>query len=239
MSRIFTSLAVFSVLLLCVNLVLGLRIGDYNGQFARHERQGRAMLAEIQELKNERPRPLAQIDKLRGQLYAESLAHAPIKNRALVHMLMGVAAALVAVLVNSICVTYFIGTSRWVREVIETYDFPRAWIGECNALKRKSFLAALVGMLTAVGIIALGAAAHPGTIRAGTAAWVTPHLIAAIAGTGLIAWMFYIQQVNIAANYQLLQRIVARVVQVRREKGLDIEESQNADDEKPVKPEYA
>lgn len=38
-----------------------------------------------------------------------------------VHRLSGVLAALVVVLVNSMAVTYFVGTSRWVREVVETY----------------------------------------------------------------------------------------------------------------------
>ena len=38
-----------------------------------------------------------------------------------VHRLSGVLAALVVVLVNSMAVTYFVGTSRWVREVAETY----------------------------------------------------------------------------------------------------------------------
>ena len=38
-----------------------------------------------------------------------------------VHRLSGVLAALLVVLVNSMAVTYFIGTGRWCREVVETY----------------------------------------------------------------------------------------------------------------------
>src|SRR5439155_21431475 len=37
------------------------------------------------------------------------------------HMLLGAAAALMTVLVNSITVTYFIGTSAWCKEVCQTY----------------------------------------------------------------------------------------------------------------------
>ena len=44
---------------------------------------------------------------------------------ATVHRLAGVAAGLAVVLVNSIVVTYFIGTSRWVKEVTETYRLDR------------------------------------------------------------------------------------------------------------------
>ena len=37
----------------------------------------------------------------------------PLQRRATWHRLFGILAALVALLVNSISVTYFIGTSRW------------------------------------------------------------------------------------------------------------------------------
>ena len=42
--------------------------------------------------------------------------------RMTLHMLLGAAAALMTVLVNSITITYFIGTSRWCKEVCETYQ---------------------------------------------------------------------------------------------------------------------
>ena len=41
---------------------------------------------------------------------------------ATIHRLSGVAAAISVVLVNSIVVTYFVGTSRWCKEVSETYE---------------------------------------------------------------------------------------------------------------------
>lgn len=234
MTRIYFSLAIFSVLLLCANIVLGLGIGDYNGAFVEFRQRGEPLLERIAELRDQRPRPVEEIDRLYKQFDREQARLTPIEGRAVVHILFGVAAALVAVLVNSIGVTYFVGTSRWVREVVETYDFPRQWIAASDAIKRRTFPWAVLGMLTAVGIIALGAAAHPGTIRAGTAAWVTPHLIGAILGTALIAYAYYVQSDRIRANYELIERIVAEVRHVRREKGLDAKE----ETEKPAKPEY-
>ncbi len=56
-----------------------------------------------------------------------------------VHRLLGVAAALVVVLVNSIVVTYFIGTSRWCKEVVETYGLDAQFIRRSVALKRRTF----------------------------------------------------------------------------------------------------
>jgi len=244
MTRIFVALAGLAVLLLCVNIVLGLRIGDYNGQFARQSET----LAEVQqieqgieELKQQRPRPRERIDALREQkqsaLQTSKEEFAPIRSRAFVHMMFGIVAALVTLLVNSICVTYFIGTSRWVREVVETYGFPQVLIAESNALKRRTFPWALTGMLTVVGIIALGQAANPGIIREGTAFWVTPHLVGAMLGTALIAYAFYRQGQNIARNYELIGQIVARVEEIRRERGLDVEAEQ-PDAERAIQPEF-
>ena len=41
---------------------------------------------------------------------------------ATIHRLTGMAAALGVVFVESVVVTYFIGTSRWCKEVSETYQ---------------------------------------------------------------------------------------------------------------------
>ena len=86
---------------------------------------------------------------------------------ATVHRLSGVAAALAVVLVNSIVVTYFIGTSRWCKEVSETYALDPSLVRRSTLLKRRTFPWALLGMLAVVGVIALGGAADPATGRPG------------------------------------------------------------------------
>ena len=63
-----------------------------------------------------------------------------------------------------------------------------------------------MGMLTVVGVIALGGAADPATGRPGTEWWVTPHLLGAMLGLLLMAWSFFVEWKNIAAN----QRMIAR-----------------------------
>lgn len=75
---------------------------------------------------------------------------------ATVHRLSGVLAALMVVLVNSMAVTYFVGTSRWVREVVETYGLDAALVDRSRRLKRRAFPFAVAGMLAVVGIVALG-----------------------------------------------------------------------------------
>jgi hypothetical protein len=155
-----------------------------------------------------------------GDLYAHPPAAATLAWRGR-HMLTGIAAALAVVFVESIIVTYFIGTGRWCREVTETYGLPSADLAESTRLKRRTFPLALVGMLTVVGVGALGAASDPGTGRPDTADMATIHLVASLGGLCLVAWTYYRSWFNIAAQQGVIERIVAQVQQIRCERGLD------------------
>lgn len=155
-----------------------------------------------------------------GDLHSE---HTPDTLRwASVHRLLGVAAALVVVLVNSIVVTYFIGTSRWCKEVVETYGLDAEFIRRSVVLKRRTFPWALMSMLAIVGVVALGGAADPASGRQGTEHWVMPHLIGALVGLAFIAYAFFVQGQNIAAHHQVINDIVAEVRRIRVERGLEV-----------------
>ena len=104
-----------------------------------------------------------------------------------VHRLSGVLAALSVVLVNSLTVTYFIGTGRWCREVVDAYGLDQALVARSNRIKRSVFPFALAGMLAVVAIVALGGAADPAAGRKGSREWVTPHLIGGIGLAAAIA----------------------------------------------------
>ncbi len=141
---------------------------------------------------------------------------------ATVHRLSGVATGLAVVLVNSIVVTYFIGTSRWCKEVSETYGLGRPYVERANALKRRTFPWAVIGMLTVVGVIALGGAADPATMLPHTEDWVTPHLLGALVGLAVIAWTFYVEWTNIAANHVVIADVLAEVRRIREQRGLEV-----------------
>src|SRR4051812_22167611 len=123
MSRIFLTLASFSLILIIAALMLGLTVGELDPQAAPT---------------------------------AETLHWATF------HRLTGLAAALAVLFVECIVITYFIGTSRWCKEVVETYQLDTAAVAESNRLKRRTFPWSLLGMLTVVAIGALGGAADPG-----------------------------------------------------------------------------
>lgn len=156
-----------------------------------------------------------------GDLYSQP-TDATIRMRG-IHMLTGTAAALAVVLVHSIAITYFVGTSRWCKEVVETYHLDPQPLVRSARLKRSTFPWCVVGMLTVVVVGALGAAADPGTGRPDTASMASVHFAAAFGGLVLIAWTYYRAWLNIVENQQVIQEIVGKVAEIRRERGLDKE----------------
>jgi hypothetical protein len=165
------------------------------------------------------------------------------------HRLAGVGVGLVVVLVNCIVATYFIGTSRWCREVVETYSLDREFIRRSARLKRRTFPYALLSMLLIVGVIALGGAADPGgavqvgahierlqaaaqadghdagpSIAAqapGGLTWAHWHFAAATLGLCFIACAFFVEWQNIADNHQVIEQVMAEVKRVRTQRGLE------------------
>jgi len=128
--------------------------------------------------------------------------HSPDMLRwATVHRLMGIATALAVVLVNSIVVTYFIGTSRWCKEVCETYALESDLISRSTMLKRRTFPWAVTGMLAVVGVIALGGA------------------LAGFCFTGLV---FLVEWNRIEANRLVIADVLERVREVRMARGLEV-----------------
>jgi hypothetical protein len=142
---------------------------------------------------------------------------------ATVHRLTGTAAALGVVFVESVIATYFIGTSRWCKEVSETYGLDPAPVRACNHLKRRAFTWSLLGMLTIVGVISLGAAADPATGQPNTQFWTNYHLAGAIGGLVFVAWTYIAAWNLICSNQRVIEGIAARVAKIRRERGLDDE----------------
>lgn len=142
------------------------------------------------------------------------------------HFLAGLTAALAVVLVESIIVTYFIGTSRWCREVSETYGLEATYIVRGNRLKRGAFPYAVAGMLVAVGIAALGAAADPSAALQTAApfglAWRDVHLAGALLGTAFIGFSFFMLWQKIDQHRVLIADILEEVRKIRVAKGLEV-----------------
>ena len=204
-------------ILIAINLMLGLLAGDYNGGSAqlREKVQARELAR-----KDRRTQP-AELEKLTADLDAARLEFEPVRKRTAWHRLIGILAALVGILVQCIAVTYFIGTARWCKEVVEAYGFEQDFVGRSASLKRKAFPWSLLGILTLLGIVSLGAAADPATLRSTTADWVVPHFWAAMLGTAVVVYCLIQQADKIHQNNGLVREITDAVTAERQRRGLD------------------
>jgi hypothetical protein len=136
------------------------------------------------------------------------------------HMLTALGAALLVLLVHAVALTYFMGTGRWLEETSEAYGLgeePRA----ANIRLKYRIIPAMVGCIVLVVVTgAFGALADPAAnMHRPSAAKI--HL--ALALITLLANLFvsWLQHRVIAQNGRLVDSVVARVRQVRQERGLD------------------
>ncbi|MFN0019801.1 MAG: hypothetical protein ACKVP0_16210 [Pirellulaceae bacterium] len=226
MSRIFSVLALVALLTLSANFLLGLGIGDFNATARRYVSAAREHNGlPMKDVSPERRQKTVQEFTDAGKAFA-----APRRNLTL-HFYLGVASSLLAILVCSISVTYFIGTSRWCREVAETYRLPPVFVQRSDSLKRRTFPYALLGIFTVIVIVALGGLSDPSipwrrafeiekdwfNATFPPASMVNIHYLAAMIGLLVLAFSFWVQASRIAANYGIIDEILAEVRRIRGE----------------------
>lgn len=218
MTRIFTGLALLSLVLLLGNMTYGLLFGDFNAAATQlreaHQRLSDTRLKAGNAKAEEPLQAKREFDRV-------SEATRSVRRHAEYHKLLGLATAIVSVLVNSIAVTYFIGTGRWCQEVVDTYRLSSDFIDRSKRLKRKTFPWSLTGMLAILAISGLGAASDPLNSLPNSADWVSWHLVAAIGGVMLIGFAYLQQYANIQTNLHLIGEILGEVDRVRAARQLD------------------
>lgn len=203
MPRLFAVLATLALAAVATALAVGLSLGDLQ--------QSVADLAEVRSQATLSDDDLANLETLSRPV-----------GWARVHRLTGLAAALGVVLVSSIGATYFIGTSRWCKEVVETYDFDPQLTADAMRRKRRAFSLSASNMLAVVVIAALGAAADPSTGVDETAAWAPRHLAGALVGIAWLLWSFAGIGRYINRQHAAIEEIMRLVRQRRGELGLEV-----------------
>jgi hypothetical protein len=213
-ARIYIALASFAVSLLIANFGVGIWVGDLNGVADQ-------MQLEIRQYQVARGSgEQGAIVDARESMRAASVELSPIKKRHGIHFLLGVLSALVCVLVNGIAMTYFIGSSKWCAEVVDTYSLDLSYIRKSRILKRRAYPWTISSVAVIVAIVAFGAASDPATQIESSANWVTLHMIVAILGTMWLSVSFLSQAGLIGAHYDIINEIVAAVEVRRTEIGL-------------------
>ena len=143
-----------------------------------------------------------------------------ILRRSSIHFLFIVATSLLCILISSVTITYFIGTSRWCREVAETYELEADLVGRSLQLKRHSFLWSFLAIGVVIVLAAFAGAANPGVRLEAAAEWGSLYQFTAVLSGILVAVSFHKQAGYLAANYDLIREIVAEVQEIRAARGL-------------------
>jgi hypothetical protein len=224
LARIFSILAIVAVLFLAANFLVGLTAGDFNAA-ALHKRQTQNRVIKLErQLRSRHAAESADLAKAKEEAAAADTEFRTPRARMTLHMMLGAAAALLTMLVNSITITYFVGTSRWCKEVCETYGF-RPELAEHSArLKRNAFRWALAGIFSVIAIVLLGSAADPsGANWQRAASLVMPHYLAAMLGVVVVITSFLVQVSRIAENHAVIDEVVGEVQRLRTEQNLPAE----------------
>lgn len=231
LSRYFLGLSVLSILLMLATLGIGLFGGDYNDLFSTIEREAQPLSRKLAELRGELPQRPEEIAKVNAELEALFSRFRPSRDWTMIHVLLGVTTGLVVLLVNCLSVTYFIGTSRWTREVVETYGFSNQFLVRSDALKHKALPYSVASMLIIIVLAGLGAAAYRGaSLITNASSFVLPHHLMAWLTTAGLAWSYYVQAGAIAENSALIEEVVDEVHRVRKERGLETEDDEEAEE---------
>ena len=219
MARIFSVLAILAVLLLAANFLVGLWAGDFHGAALRKRAAATRMMEVQRELRLTRQKTSPQYEQARSDYAAADASFRTPRQRMTIHMLLGAAATLVAILVNCITITYFIGTSRWCQEVSDTYRLAPELAERSVRLKRSTFPWAVASVLVLIAVVALGAAADASGANYQSAGdFVLWHYAAAIVTLLVVAASFWVQITRIAANYAVIEEILAEVQRIREGK---------------------
>ena len=207
MARIFLVLAIVALTLLLANLGIGLAKGDFGKTSAALD----AAKREYEALETSPDVTLDQFAAARERVFVAGTRMVKQREPFWIHIWIGIIAVLVNLLVHSISITYFIGTSRWCSEVVDAYELDPDLADQSRRLKRRSFPWAFLGIVVTLAIASLGAAADPYSSTTAPSDWVTYHWGLAMGGTMVIGLAFLSQVMAVGANYQVINTILARV----------------------------
>ena len=142
------------------------------------------------------------------------------------HMLTGMGALGFALLVHAICLTYFMGTGRWLEETSNAYSLDNAWYEKSKKIK----YGLLPGMTTCLVLListgAMGAVADPATMTS----WGKPfgwtdaqlHFFTACTTLVINLAINFSEFIAISKNTAVVEGVMGEVRRIRMERGLPV-----------------
>jgi hypothetical protein len=133
----------------------------------------------------------------------------------MLHIYLGLIAAITTLAVHCLIFIYFLGTGRWVKEVCLAYRIPDVPLPKLTReLKRATFPPALLAML--VPIAASAAGAGVATLHW---AWYY-HGGLAVMTLAVNGWAFWVEYRNVSINVGVIGDVMREVDRIRAERGL-------------------
>lgn len=129
------------------------------------------------------------------------------------HMVIGLFASVLTLMVHCLIFTYFLGTGRWVKEVARAYQLPDADMPKLTReFKRKAFPPALFAMLITIATAATGAGAQ----TTPESFWGWSHAVLPLIALAINAWAYVVEYRTVKANSEIMERIMDEVERRRR-----------------------
>lgn len=129
------------------------------------------------------------------------------------HLPLGLATGLFAMLTHCMVFTYFLGTTRWVRETASAYRLDAKFVRQSRRCRSRSMAMAVISILLVVATVASGAGAH-------TRIWPTGiHSVLPFATFGFMLFAFRMQYGAIEEHIDLTERVMTEVNRMRIERG--------------------
>jgi hypothetical protein len=138
-----------------------------------------------------------------------------------VHVLVGLAALLLTLLVHAIVLTYFMGTGRWIEETSQAYGLSVDYRAENVRLKYRT-LPGMVGCLVLLILTAASGAAADPAAALGWPAAKTVHLLLASLSLLMNLAICALEHQTIHRNGKLVDQIMSAVTALREGRGRDV-----------------
>jgi hypothetical protein len=132
-----------------------------------------------------------------------------------VHLIAGLSSALLTLLLHSLIFTYFMGTGRWVQEVVKAYRLNESLFEKSRRVKSRAFPYILGSVLLVIATAILGAATDRGLLDRNI------HLALASLAVGFNVWSYFAEYGAVVANSELINQIMSEVTRMRHERGLE------------------